>query len=224
MAERRTEAAKFEDRFREPERGGRSAKGHKAGVSAPALRGKLDYHVEERPGPGPDVRRYGQGWLIPKIRGPERHAGADWTVSSHKKLRLTHLAQRGGSGMARRSPPLKVTYFEPVPPRLAHNTIIESTFDVGRRYRCTMRVDCGQLDPSTVIRPKPGELHPRSLSASTKGSLRTGAPAVTRSTNCRFDDRRAPRGRRRISPIDRSAPNRPQSLLDNPLGIGCCCP
>jgi hypothetical protein len=28
--------------------------------------------------------------------------------------------------MARRSPPRKVTYFEPVPPRLARNTIIES--------------------------------------------------------------------------------------------------
>jgi hypothetical protein len=35
--------------------------------------------------------------------------------------------------MARRTPPRKVTYFEPVPPRLARNTIIESTFDVGRR-------------------------------------------------------------------------------------------
>jgi hypothetical protein len=46
--------------------------------------------------------------------------------------------------MARRSPPRKVTYFEPVPPRLARNTIIESTFEVGRRFRCTMRVDCGQ--------------------------------------------------------------------------------
>ena len=30
--------------------------------------------------------------------------------------------------MARR-PPRKVTYFEPVPPRLARNTIIESTFE-----------------------------------------------------------------------------------------------
>ena len=40
--------------------------------------------------------------------------------------------------MARRSPPRKVTYFEPVPPRLARNTIIESTFEVGRRFRCTM--------------------------------------------------------------------------------------
>lgn len=63
--------------------------------------------------------------------------------------------------MARRSPPRKVTYFEPVPPRLARNTIIESTFDVGRRFRCTMRVDCGQLDAGAVIRPEPGEWHPR---------------------------------------------------------------
>ena len=49
--------------------------------------------------------------------------------------------------MARRTPPRKVTYFEPVLPRLARNTIIESTFEVGRRFSCTMRVDCGQLDP-----------------------------------------------------------------------------
>ena len=49
--------------------------------------------------------------------------------------------------MAFRSPPRKVTYFEPVPPRLARNTIIESTFEVGRRFSRTMRVDCGQLDP-----------------------------------------------------------------------------
>jgi hypothetical protein len=37
--------------------------------------------------------------------------------------------------MARRSPPRKVTYFEPVPPRLGRNTIIESTFEVSRRLR-----------------------------------------------------------------------------------------
>ena len=49
--------------------------------------------------------------------------------------------------MPRRSPPRKVTYFEPVAPRLARNTVIEATFDVGRRFRCTMRVDCGRLDP-----------------------------------------------------------------------------
>ena len=63
--------------------------------------------------------------------------------------------------MARRSPPWKVTYFEPGVPRLARNTIIESTFEVGRRFRCTMRVDCGRLDPGAVIRPDPGEWHPR---------------------------------------------------------------
>jgi hypothetical protein len=62
--------------------------------------------------------------------------------------------------MARRSPPRKVRYFEPVAPRLARHTIIESTFDVGRRFRCTMRVDCGQLDPGGVIRPVPGEWRP----------------------------------------------------------------
>jgi hypothetical protein len=63
--------------------------------------------------------------------------------------------------MARRTPPRKVTYFEPVAPRLARNTIIESTFEVGRRFRCTMRIDCSQLDPGAVNRPDPGEWHPR---------------------------------------------------------------
>jgi hypothetical protein len=62
--------------------------------------------------------------------------------------------------MTRRSPPRKVTYFEPVPPRLARNTVIESTFEVGRRFHCTMRIDCSQLEPGTVIRPVPGEWHP----------------------------------------------------------------
>ena len=61
--------------------------------------------------------------------------------------------------MARR-PPRKVTFFEPVLPRLARNTVIESTFEVGRRFRCTMRVDCSLLDPDAVIRPEPGEWHP----------------------------------------------------------------
>jgi hypothetical protein len=48
-----------------------------------------------------------------------------------------------------------------VPPRLARITIIESTFEVGRHFRCTMRVDCGQLDAGTVIPPEPGEWDPR---------------------------------------------------------------
>ena len=62
--------------------------------------------------------------------------------------------------MARRSPPRKVTYFEPVPPRLARNTVIESTFEVGRRFHCTMRIDCSRLDPGAVMRPVAGEWHP----------------------------------------------------------------
>ena len=62
--------------------------------------------------------------------------------------------------MVRRIPPRKVTYFEPVAPRLGRNTIIESTFEVGRRFRCTMRVDCGRLDPGLVIRPVRGEWYP----------------------------------------------------------------
>jgi hypothetical protein len=32
---------------------------------------------------------------------------------------------------------------------------------VGRRFRCTMRIDCSRLDPDVVIRPEPGEWHPR---------------------------------------------------------------
>jgi hypothetical protein len=49
--------------------------------------------------------------------------------------------------MARR-PPRKVTYFEPVAPRLAGNTVIESTFEVGRCFHCTMRIDCSRLIPA----------------------------------------------------------------------------
>ena len=85
--------------------------------------------------------------------------------------------------MARRNPPRKVSYFEPVPPRLAPNTIIESTFDVGRRFRCTMRVDCGQLDPGAVIRPEPGEWHPHMperLDEAELADWRAGRDAVYR--------------------------------------------
>ena len=98
--------------------------------------------------------------------------------------------------MARRTPPLKVTYFEPVPPRLARNTIIESTFEVGRRFRCTMRVDCGQLDPGAVIRPCPENGTRACPSASTKRSLPDLAdwPQCGLSTR-RTNNRRAPRGR-----------------------------
>jgi hypothetical protein len=48
--------------------------------------------------------------------------------------------------MARRNPPRKVTYFEPVPPRLPRNTVIESTFEVGSRFRCR----CGSIAASST--------------------------------------------------------------------------
>ena len=50
--------------------------------------------------------------------------------------------------------------FRTLAPRLTPNTIIVSTFEVGHRFRCTMRFDCGGLDPGSVIRPVPGEWHP----------------------------------------------------------------
>jgi hypothetical protein len=94
------------------------------------------------------------------------------------ELRILRIKEKG---MVRRSPSRKVTYFEPVLPRLARNTIIESTFEVGRRFRCTMRVDCGQLDPGAVIRPVPGEWHPRipeRLDYEELADWRTGRNAV----------------------------------------------
>ena len=83
--------------------------------------------------------------------------------------------------MAFRSPPRKVTYFEPVPPRLARNTIIESTFEVGRRFSRTMRVDCGQFDPGAVIRPGPGEWQPRMPERLDDEELADWRPAAMRS-------------------------------------------
>jgi hypothetical protein len=48
--------------------------------------------------------------------------------------------------MARRPPPRKVMYFEPIPPRLARNTIIESTFEVGRASAAR----CGLIAASSI--------------------------------------------------------------------------
>src|SRR5512133_1935371 len=102
--------------------------------------------------------------------------------------------------MARRSPPRKVTYFEPVPPRLARNTVIESTFEVGRRFHCTMRIDCSQLEPGTVIRPVPGEWHPHMPAQLDEEELAGLAGRARAGLSARGPDgRRAPRGCRRIS-------------------------
>ena len=43
----------------------------------------------------------------------------------------------------------------------ARGTFIESTLEVVRRFRCTMRADCSPLDPAAVVPPVPGEWHPR---------------------------------------------------------------
>jgi hypothetical protein len=75
------------------------------------------------------------------------------------------------------------TYFEPIPPRLARNTIIEGTFDVGRRFRYRMRVDCDQLDPDTIIRLVPANGIRVSRVASIGKSLPTGAPVTTQYIN-----------------------------------------
>jgi hypothetical protein len=33
---------------------------------------------------------------------------------------------------------------------------METTFEVGRRFRCTICLDCSQLDAGVVIQPVPG--------------------------------------------------------------------
>ena len=87
--------------------------------------------------------------------------------------------------MARRNRPRKLTYFEPVLPRLARNTVIESTFEVGRRFQCTMRVDCSQLEPARCCgryRASGTRICPRN---STRRNLPTGVPAALRSISWR---------------------------------------
>jgi hypothetical protein len=72
-----------------------------------------------------------------------------------------------------------------LPPCLARNTIIESAFDVGRRFRCTMRINRGELDPGAVIRPVMGEWHPHMNERLDEEKLAHGAPAATRSISWR---------------------------------------
>jgi hypothetical protein len=116
--------------------------------------------------------------------------------------------------MGRRRPPRKVTYFEPVRPRLARNTIIESTFGVGRRFSCTMR---GRLRPARPRRGNPAGA--RSMApAHARASRRGGACRLARRPQChlsarRVDHRRAPRGRRRIN-------RRKQPAKLRPVGLG----
>jgi hypothetical protein len=68
-------------------------------------------------------------------------------------MTITEHLNRGGTEWPAATRPRKSRISNRSPPRLARNTIIESPFEVGRRFRCTMRVDFGQLDPDAVIRP-----------------------------------------------------------------------
>ena len=54
----------------------------------------------------------------PPVGGDPLHAPTGATISSHIRSEHRRPLTRG-YGMIRRSPPRKVTYFEPVPPRLA---------------------------------------------------------------------------------------------------------
>jgi hypothetical protein len=54
--------------------------------------------------------------------------------------------------MARPSLPRRVTYLRTGPAAPGARHLIESTFDVGRRFRCRMRVERSQLDPAAVNR------------------------------------------------------------------------
>jgi hypothetical protein len=128
--------------------------------AAGSLRGALSEVIADVCG---GIRRYGTAEVrcLRSAEGRDRRHGRNFERARwRRKCRSSPTPSSGANsppGSARR----KVTYFEPVPPRLARNTIIESTFDVGRRFRCTMRIDCGQLDRGAVIRPTPGEWEPR---------------------------------------------------------------
>ena len=111
--------------------------------------------------------------------------------------------------MAHRSPPRK----SPISSRSSRawlaNTIIESTFEVRRRFRCAMRVDCDRLDPGAVIRPDPGEWLPRMpkrLDEEELADWRAGRDAVYQLAA--HHGRRATRGRRRINGPSNRKPRR----------------
>ena len=88
--------------------------------------------------------------------------------------------------MARRSPPRKVTYFEPVPPRLARNTVIE----FGLRGRPPLPVhDADRLRPA---RPRCGDPAGTRRMASThaRATRRREAGGLARRPQCGSSARR----------------------------------
>ena len=99
--------------------------------------------------------------------------------------------------MARLSPPRKVTHSSgAAAPPAQHGDPV--AFEVGRRFRCTLRVDCGELDPDAVIRPVGGEWHPHIPERLDDEELADWCAGRMRSISSPPDHRRAPRGRRRV--------------------------
>ncbi|MBV8736926.1 MAG: hypothetical protein JO007_06650 [Alphaproteobacteria bacterium] len=47
--------------------------------------------------------------------------------------------------------------FRGIGSRGLRNAQHQGDIDVGRRFRCTLRIDCGQLDLDTIIRPISGK-------------------------------------------------------------------
>jgi hypothetical protein len=75
-----------------------------------------------------------------------------------------------------------------------------------RRFRCTMRINCGELDPGAVIRPVIGEWHPhmpKRLDEEELADRRVGRNAVYQLGSPH--DRHTPRGRRRLASYNRRA-------------------
>ena len=90
--------------------------------------------------------------------------------------------------MARRSPPRKVTYFEPGPaaPRARHCHRSRPS-EVGRRFRCTMRIDCAPASD-------PGAVYPagtrRMASTHARATRRREAGGLARRPQCGSSARR----------------------------------
>jgi hypothetical protein len=139
------------------------------------------------------------------------------TVSSHMQLTIPGLTQRGGYGLARRRPPRKVTYLEPVPrasrpPPSSYRRSASAAASAARRAS-----NVASSTPGAVIhRPVPGVWHPRMperLDEEELAEWRAGRDAGLSAR--RADNRRSPRGCRRIRPIDkqpRTVGSRPDRL------------
>jgi hypothetical protein len=121
------------------------------------------------------------------------------TVSSNIELKITAPDRTRKTGRAR-GPPRQVTISN-LPRRASRAT---SSSMLGR-FRCTMRVERGQL--GAVIQPVPAVGTGACPSGSTKMSSRTGALATMRVYRlAALADRRAARGRRRVSQATHSVP------------------